>query len=326
MKNLIGFEKELDLLVSNYNNNNCHTSIIFHGPKGIGKRTFVNTFVSKIIKINTNNKNYNHHVNLFNNESHPNIKIIKKDEDPKTKKLKSNINIDQIRNLKKFITSTSSIPNLNKIIIVDSCDDLNLNAANSFLKSLEEPNINTYIFLISHQLSSLLPTVRSRCLKIKLNIHNYNNFKNILCNEINSIDEDDIKFYYDITTGSPGSAIELYDNKIKDVFQLTIDCLYKNKFKNIMHLSNLLSDFDNDKFKSYLSILKTILVTLNKIKTNNTDTFNFISDKFKILHELSTIISKKNIIDRFEYLVNNENDLFTYNLDKKIFMLNFLTQ
>ena len=57
---------------------------------------------------------------------------------------------------------------------------LTMNDENSFLKNLEEPSKNTFIFLISHQLSSLIPTIRSRCLKIKLTKHNFVNFKNII--------------------------------------------------------------------------------------------------------------------------------------------------
>ena len=42
------------------------------------------------------------------------------------------------------------------------------------------------------------------------------------------------------------------------------------------------------------------------------------------LESLSENISKKNIVDRIDYLVKNESDLYIYNLNKKIFMLNFL--
>ena len=44
------------------------------------------------------------------------------------------------------------------------------------------------------------------------------------------------------------------------------------------------------------------------------------------LESLSTNLNKKNLIDRFDYLTNNQNELFSLNLDKKIFILNFLTQ
>ena len=51
------------------------------------------------------------------------------------------------------------------------------------LKILEEPKENTYFFLISHQPSSLLNTIKSRCLKINLSSHNFENFKKILISQ-----------------------------------------------------------------------------------------------------------------------------------------------
>ena len=71
------------------------------------------------------------------------------------------------------------------------------------LKILEEPKENTYIFLISNQISLLLPTIRSRCLKIKFNTHNLTNFTNIIKNNIDEISNEEINFYFELTYGSP---------------------------------------------------------------------------------------------------------------------------
>ncbi len=326
MLNLVGFDNEFENITNNYYSKNLHSSIILHGPKGIGKRMLINKIVNEIFKYNFDANNINHHLNLLKNNTHPNVKIIKKEVDQKSKKLSSSITIDQIRNLKKYIFSSTNIKNMSKIIIVDSVDDLNINSANSFLKSLEEPNNNTFIFLISHQLSSLSPTLRSRCLKIKLNKHNFDNFKTILKNNLEEVSEDEIKFFYDLTYGSPGNAISLYDENIQEVFDLTIESLIDNNIndKNTI-LADILSKFDNDKFKTYLSFLKTILITLNKLKNDEFHLNNNLSSKYKMLVDMSKFITSKNIIDRFDYLTNNESDLFTYNLDKRIFMLKFLT-
>ena len=51
----------------------------------------------------------------------------------------------------------------------------------------------------------------------------------------------------------------------------------------------------------------------------------YLSNQFNLLKQLSKNLTNENIIDRFEYLIKNESDLFTYNLDKKLFMLKFLT-
>ena len=327
MVKLIGFEKEYSDLLNRYKSNNLPNSILIHGLSGIGKRTFLNKLVKNIINIEFKDNNVDHHLNLFKNNTHPNIKIIEKEIDNKTGKIKSNITIDQIRRLKTFLNSTSIIQNSSKIVIVDSADYLNINSANSMLKILEEPKENTYIFLISNQISLLLPTIRSRCLKIKLNTHNLTNFTNIIKDNIDEISNEEINFYFELTYGSPGTTILYYNNDFMDIFQLSIKCLLSNDLDDDkINLSNILSKLTNDEFNNYLSMLKFILIVANKLKVNRDDKSLINMPNYLELESLSTNLTKKNLIDRFDYLTNNQKELFSLNLDKKIFILNFLTQ
>ena len=327
MVKLIGFEKEYSDLVNRYKSNNLPNSILIHGLSGIGKRTFLNKLVKNILNIEFKDNNVDHHLNLFKNNTHPNIKIIEKEIDSKTGKIKSNITIDQIRRLKTFLNSTSIIQNSSKIVIVDSADYLNINSANSMLKILEEPKENTYIFLISNQISLLLPTIRSRCLKIKFNTHHLTNFTNIIKDQIDEISNEEINFYFELTYGSPGTTILYYNNDFLDIFQLSIKCLLSNDLDDDkINLSNTLSKLNNDEFNNYLSMLKFILIVANKLKVNRDDKSLVNMPNYLELESLSTKLTKKNLIDRFDYLTNNQKELFSLNLDKKIFILNFLTQ
>ena len=327
MIELIGFEKEYSDLLNRYESNNLPNSILIHGLNGIGKRTFLNKLVKNIINIEFKDNNVDHHLNLFKNNTHPNIKIIEKEIDSKTGKIKTNITIDQIRRLKTFLNSTSIIQNSSKIVIIDSADYLNISSANSMLKILEEPKENTYIFLISNQISLLLPTIRSRCLKIKFNTHNLTNFTNIIKDNIDEISNEEINFYFELTYGSPGTTILYYNNDFLDIFQLSIKCLLSNDLDDDkINLSNILSKLTNDEFNNYLSMLKFILIVANKLKVNRDDKSLVNMPNYLELESLSTNLTKKNLIDRFDYLTNNQKELFSLNLDKKIFILNFLTQ
>ena len=327
MIELIGFEKEYIDLLNRYEKNNLPNSILIHGLSGIGKRTFLNKLVQNIINIEFKDNNVDHHLNLFKNNTHPNIKIIEKEIDSKSGKIKTNITIDQIRRLKTFLNSTSIIQNSSKIVIIDSADYLNISSANSMLKILEEPKENTYIFLISNQISLLLPTIRSRCLKIKFNTHNLTNFTKIIKNNIDEISSEEINFYFELTYGSPGNTILYYNNDFLDIFQLSIKCLLSNDLDDDkINLSNILSKLTNDEFNNYLSMLKFILIVANKLKVNRDDNSLVNMPNYLELESLSANLSKKNLIDRFDYLTNNQKELFSLNLDKKIFILNFLTQ
>ena len=82
-------------------------------------------------------------------------------------RLRDQIVVDDIRVLNKFF-GLSSAEGGRRVVIVDSADEMNANAANALLKMLEEPPARTTLLLISHQPSRLLPTIRSRCRTLRL--------------------------------------------------------------------------------------------------------------------------------------------------------------
>ena len=328
MDSIIGFDKEREYLINSYKKNNLNNSIIISGQKGIGKNYFLKLFIKEIFTMSIQSNNLDHHLNLIDTNSHPNVKYLSREIDEKTKKIKKYITIDQIRNLKNFSYESPSIEDLIKVVIIDSADEMNLNASNSILKLLEEPKKNTFFFLISHQLSSLLPTIRSRCLKIKFHNHTFDNFQLILKDQFGKNNLENIKFLYDISNGSPGIAIQFDDKEIIDIFDDTVDSVASKiplSKKNI-ELSSKISEFENEKFQTYISVLKFILLNLSKIKIDMNVLDQFVSNKIKKLIILSENISQKTIIKKLEYLIKNENDLFTYNLDKKFFLLNFFSE
>lgn len=81
------------------------------------------------------------------------------------KKPSAIIAIDQVRGI---IPDINTRPHLSacRIIIINTAEDLNINAANSLLKSLEEPPSDCFFLLISHEPGRLMPTLRSRCNRI----------------------------------------------------------------------------------------------------------------------------------------------------------------
>lgn len=99
--------------------------------------------------------------------SEPGMFSITRSINDKTGKLRDMIVVDDVRKLTHFLTM-SATEGGRRVVIVDAADDMNVNAANALLKMLEEPPALTTIFLISHQPSRLLPTIRSRCRELRL--------------------------------------------------------------------------------------------------------------------------------------------------------------
>jgi len=99
--------------------------------------------------------------------SDPGLFLLRRPYDEKAKRLKGEITVDEARKLKNFFALSASDGG-RRVVIIDSADELNTNAANAILKLLEEPPANAILLLISHQPTRLLPTIRSRCRELRL--------------------------------------------------------------------------------------------------------------------------------------------------------------
>ncbi len=94
----------------------------------------------------------------------------------------------------------------------------------------------------------------------------------------------------------------------------------------VSNVQDQVSNLENEKLKIYLSLIKFILITISKIKIGIDISANYLSANILKIKNVSNHISKYTIQRKLDYLINNENDLFTFNLDKKIFMINFIAE
>jgi len=99
--------------------------------------------------------------------SEPGLCLLRRPWDEKTKRLKTQLTVDEVRQIKNFF-SMSAGGNGRRVVIVDSADEMNPSAANALLKELEEPPRDAVLLLVSHRPSGLLPTIRSRCRVLRL--------------------------------------------------------------------------------------------------------------------------------------------------------------
>ncbi|OGC21709.1 hypothetical protein A2310_00175 [candidate division WOR-1 bacterium RIFOXYB2_FULL_37_13] len=96
------------------------------------------------------------HCEKIKKGKHPDVIFIQKEN--------SSIKINQIRFLKE-ITKYGPSEGAWQVVIIDEADTITNEAANSFLKILEEPSCNVVFILISEREGSLPKTILSRCQK-----------------------------------------------------------------------------------------------------------------------------------------------------------------
>ena len=98
--------------------------------------------------------------------THPDFRIITFEENPNTGKLRTELVIDQVRNLSGSMQMTSQRGGA-QVVLIDPADALNTSAANALLKTLEEPADNRFLLLVSAAPQRLPATIRSRCQRIE---------------------------------------------------------------------------------------------------------------------------------------------------------------
>lgn len=99
--------------------------------------------------------------------AHPDLRTATR-WDPEDQKIKRDLPVSAIRALTAFFEMKADGPTGRRVGIVDCADDMNDSAANALLKTLEEPPPGAVLILIAHAPGGLLPTIRSRCRRLRL--------------------------------------------------------------------------------------------------------------------------------------------------------------
>ena len=149
----------------------------------------------------------------FKTNNHPDFELIEPEE--------GIIKIERIRLMQEEIAKKPIISN-KKVYVISDSDCMTPQAQNCLLKTLEEPPEYAVIILTTSNESKILNTVKSRCMKIPFeHISKEEVKKYIINNYSQEINEELI----DMSEGSIGKAINLYENR--DIYE-NLNTLLKN--------------------------------------------------------------------------------------------------
>ena len=265
-ENLIGNEKIKKILETTVQNKNVLHSYMFVGEEGIGKNLFAKEF-SKMISCTGQEKRPCGKCKScmeFNGESHPDfMQIIP--EDGKT------IKIEQVRFMQEK-TQEKPVTSSKKVYLISQADTMTREAANSLLKTLEEPPEYVVIILTTSNESKILTTIKSRCMKIHFEPIPKEQIINYL--KQNGMSTDITKNMLKHCEGSIGKAIKI--NNLKDQYmqiEKIINTLEKQNITKIWREAEVLYSAKEDiiDLLNYMEIvIYNLIKTENKINYINT--------------------------------------------------------
>ena len=164
-ESIIGNKETRNYLLNSVLKNTVSQSYLFNGSEGIGKNLIAKEFAKRLLCVGEKNDECKcKSCQSFDGSNHPDFVVINEDE--------TTIKIEQIRELTSKVIEQPIISG-KKVYIINHADKMTVEAQNCLLKTLEEPPRFAVIILITSNLNLILPTIKSRCMKINfLNISN----------------------------------------------------------------------------------------------------------------------------------------------------------
>jgi DNA polymerase-3 subunit delta' len=106
---------------------------------------------------------------LFEAGTHPDYQFISFIPNKEGTRLRTEIIIEQIRELSQRLSLTPQYGGA-QVVIIDPADAINHAASNALLKTLEEPVPGRYLWLVTAHPARLSATIRSRCQKLEFRL------------------------------------------------------------------------------------------------------------------------------------------------------------
>lgn len=217
---ITGQDEAIILLQESFDSGRMPHAWLIAGPKGTGKATLAWRLAcavlsgSRITEVDENLPV----IRRIAARSHTDLLIIEPAFDPKKQEQKREIGVEEARQAAAFLSLTPAEGEW-RVVIIDSADELNTNAANALLKTLEEPPARALLLLVSHNPGKLLPTIRSRCRLLKLPPLSPPRFAQALDKLAPELSEENAARLGLLSGNSPGLALHYYHADALEMYE-----------------------------------------------------------------------------------------------------------
>lgn len=216
LDSIIGHSKPKKLLREAAAKNKLAHAYLFRGPGGVGKKRTAVALASYLNCKKTREEDACSHCSScrkFFSGNHPDLIIVQPDG--------AAIKIGQVRELKHQLTFPPLEASV-RVVILEDVNTMRREAANSLLKTLEEPTPGSLLILTADLSGDVLPTILSRCQVIPFGPLDYGEMAQVLMLEDN-LEESEALALAAVAEGSLGRAKSLLQGELLALRQEVID-------------------------------------------------------------------------------------------------------
>lgn len=256
LSDVIGHKKIKKSLQSALINGMLSHAYLFGGAPGVGKKTTGLAFARALICQQVENDACgvcNDCIRLERNV-HPDMHVIRPEG--------AFIKIHQLRAVKGN-TALTSFGGGWQVYVIEQPEKMTLAAANSFLKTLEEPLGGVLFILVSDDPAGMLPTMLSRCQRYRFNTLSEEEVLRVVAPEPQSVTER-VRLAVKLAQGCPGQAITLMNDgmdKRNEMFDLIVKIIRGRPKSALVPLDDLAERDNLENFINHLTLFfRDILV------------------------------------------------------------------
>ena len=222
-RKLLAQEKAFKFLRSSFASSQVAGTYLFVGRRGLGKKEIALLFAQSLVcenKLIFSECDCNT-CRRIEKEIYPDVKWYGVDDNERS------IKIDNIRSLQSEVM-LRPLEGAKKVFIINKAERFTEEAANAFLKTLEEPPADTHIVLLVEDVFKLPATIVSRVVKLNLEPLAFDVLVDVIVEDL-GISKNDAQFLAHLSQGSPGIAKEYYENDFCSFKNCLIDSIGDDK-------------------------------------------------------------------------------------------------
>lgn len=259
---------------------------ILSGEEGMGKRTLAEGFALSLLceKGQGDPCRQCHACRQVLSGNHPDLIYV-------THEKPASIGVDEIREQINDTIQIKPYSSPYKIYIVDDAQLMTVQAQNALLKTIEEPPAYAVILLLTSNEDSFLPTILSRCVKLKLKPLPDQTVLEYLEKEL-SVEKSKAQIYTAFARGNLGKAIHLAGSEsFQQMYQTTIGLLKQIKSADISRLLDTIRQLKDDKADIYqfLELMQMWYRDVLMYKTTKDINLLIFKDEFTAVSEMAKL-------------------------------------
>ena len=301
-------------------------ALLFTGLAGTGKAQFADVFSRALLcqnapasvsaDINAYFCQTCHSCRLTAGRAHPNVLWIEPEKEGQA------IKVDQIRLVSDFVNQSSLQGDI-RVVIINPANNMNINAANALLKTLEEPASGAMMILVADQSAQLPATILSRCQRIVFPRPRHELAKSWLIQNLPST-EIDHGVLLRIAHGAPLAALQLVEKQALDVRRSLFDAFCALSLKQGDPIKLAAKLYDND-LQKMLDFTLAFMMDLLRLQLCGDEDNIINADYLSQLNEVKPRTQINTNAKFMQYLQQLRGQICTgFNLNKQLVTENML--